>query len=71
MAALCQKRTLRGRLLDDLVRFGGEIWRDLDAERLSGLEINDELEFRGLHHRQIAGLLALENPPGVDASLCQ
>src|SRR5215471_20649701 len=56
-------------LLNDLVRLSGEIRRHLDAERLSGLEVDDKLKFGGLHHRQVAGLLTLENPPGIDAGL--
>jgi hypothetical protein len=39
----------------------------LDAERLSGFEIDDELEFGRLHHRQIGRLLAFENPTDIDA----
>jgi hypothetical protein len=38
------------------------------AKRLGGLEIDDQLDFRRLHDRQVSGLLALENPAGVDAS---
>src|SRR5215469_13489389 len=64
-----QKQTLRGGLLDDLVRFGGEIWRDLDAERFGSLEVDNELKFDRLHHRKVAGLFNLENPPDVDADL--
>jgi hypothetical protein len=69
MSALCQKQTLRGGLLDDLVRLGGEIGWHIDAERLSGLEVNYELKFGGLHHRQVPRLFTLENPPGIDARL--
>jgi hypothetical protein len=35
------------------------------AERLRGLEIDDQLDFGGLLDRQIGRLLALENPAGV------
>ena len=38
-----------------------------EAERLGGLEVDDQLDFRGLLDRQIGWLLALENPAGVDA----
>src|SRR5215471_15359469 len=38
-----------------------------DAERLRGLEIDDQLEFCDLLDRQVGRLLAFENPPGVDA----
>ena len=33
------------------------------------LRLMHELEFGGLHDRQVGRLLALENPPGVDAGL--
>ena len=41
----------------------------VEAERLGGLEIDDQLELGGLLHRQVGRLLALENPAGVDAGL--
>ncbi len=63
-----QKHTF-ARLFDDLIRLGREIRRHLDAERLGGLEVDDELKFSQLHHRQVSGLLALQNPASVDASL--
>src|SRR6516164_2883873 len=69
MSALGQKRTLRLFLLNDLVRLGGEIRRHLDAERLGGLEVDDELKSGRLHHRQVCRFLPLENSSGVDASL--
>jgi len=37
------------------------------ADGLGGLEIEDQLDFRDLLHWQVGRLLALENPPGVDA----
>ena len=40
-----------------------------DAERLSGLEVDDQLELCRLHHRQVGGLLALKNAASVDAGL--
>ena len=57
------------RLFDHLV--GAAKYRnwDGDAERFSGFEIDIKLHFGGLHHRQVAGLLTLENPPGIDAGL--
>jgi hypothetical protein len=39
------------------------------TEPLGGLEVNHELEFGGLYDRQIARLLALENPPRVHTDL--
>jgi hypothetical protein len=35
-----------------------------EAERLGGLEVDHELEFGGLHDRQVGRFLALENPSG-------
>ena len=45
------------------------VGRDVDPKRLCGLEVDDQVEFRGLNDRQVGRLLALENPAGVDASL--
>ena len=42
---------------------------DFEAERLGGFEIEDELEFGGLKHRQVGRLLAAENTPRIDADL--
>ena len=39
------------------------------AERLRGLEVDDQAHFGGLHHRQVGRFFALENPPGIDAGL--
>src|SRR5262249_17633448 len=43
--------------------------RHLKSERLSGLEIDDEVKLRRSDHGQIARLGALENPSGVNAGL--
>ena len=56
-------------LFDHLVGERKQPVRNFEAERLGGLEIEHELEFGGPHDRQVARLLALENPPGVDAGL--
>src|SRR5262245_38740281 len=48
-------------LFDHLVGAGEQRRRRLDAERLSGVEVDDQLDFRGLLDRQIAGLLAAQN----------
>src|ERR1700759_212546 len=41
--------------------------RDRKTERLRGLEVDDEFEFRGVDDRQFRGRFALENEPGVSA----
>src|SRR5436305_12417272 len=56
-------------LLDHLVRNGEHPRRDSEAECLGGVEVDHELEFGGPGDRQVARLLALENPPSVDADL--
>ena len=50
-------------------RRGRATRRDGEAERLGGLEIDDQFDFRGLLDRQVGGLLAFENAPGVDTDL--
>src|SRR5262245_49907379 len=55
-----------GASLDHLVGAAGERKRDSDAERPGGLEIEDQLDFRGLHDREVSRLLALENAPGTE-----
>src|SRR5262245_16512122 len=55
--------------LDHLVGATRQRKRDSDAERLGGLETEDQLDFRGkLHDRDVSRLLAFENAPGVDAA---
>src|SRR6516162_5770358 len=57
MSALCQKETYAPHqnlsLFDNLVRLRGKIWWHFDAERLGGFEVDDELKFGRLHHRQV------------------
>src|SRR5579864_5453518 len=68
MSALCQKQTSTNSF-NHLV--GGHLhdqWNS-KTERLGGLEVDHELEFGGLCDRQIARLLALENPSGVHTDL--
>ena len=48
-------------LLDDLVRAHQERLRDREAERLRGLEVDDQLELGRLLDRQVGGLGALED----------
>ena len=59
------------RLFDQLVGAAGQRQRDGDAKRLGGLEVDEQLQLRGLLHRQIGGLLAFEDAVGVDADLAK
>ena len=43
------------RLLDDLIRLEQEPRGERQAERLGGLEINDQLELYRLFHREVGG----------------
>src|SRR5262249_23278180 len=43
--------------------------RHFEAERLRSVEIDDQLESRGLRDREISWLFALENAAGIDADL--
>src|ERR1700737_3185148 len=57
--------------LDHLVGAAEQRYWKGEPERLSGLEVDHELDFRGLLDRQLGGLLALENPAGIDADLAK
>ena len=41
----------------------------LNAKRSGRLQVDDEFEFGGLHHRKVGGLRALEDLTGVEADL--
>src|ERR1700736_1465967 len=58
-------------LLDHLV--GEQLYRvgHLDAERPGRLQVDDELEFGRLQHRQVGGLCAFEDLTGVGADLAK
>src|SRR5262249_16107284 len=43
-------------------------WHD-EAERLGGLQVDDQLELGSLHHRQVGGFFAFENATRVDSYL--
>jgi hypothetical protein len=57
------------RSFDDLVGAGEDRRRDGEAERLGGVEIDDELEYGRLLDRQIGRLGALEHPSRVNPDL--
>src|SRR5258706_10903170 len=54
---------------DHLVGDGEYARRNGDAVRLCCLEVDNQLELGWLYNRQIRGLGATENPPGVEAKL--
>src|SRR5215470_7702993 len=56
-------------LFDHLVGSHLHDQRHSKTEPLGGLEVDHEIEFGGLYDRQIARLLALENPPRVHTDL--
>jgi hypothetical protein len=54
---------------DHLVGTADQRKRDDEAERLGGLEVDDQFHLGGLLDRQIGGFFALENTAGICASL--
>src|SRR6516225_5180412 len=56
-------------LVDHLVSQLLQVERNVEAEHSGSVEIDDELELRGLLDRQVGRPLTLENPRGVDADL--
>ena len=57
------KRSKEPRLFDYFVGAGKEQVRDGEAERLGHLEVEDQLDLRGLLDRQIGGPFAVKNRP--------
>src|SRR5262249_3842491 len=53
--------------LDHFVGAAEQRQRNGEAERLRGLEVDDQLDFRGLLHRQVARVVAGQDPFDVDA----
>src|ERR1700688_4901916 len=51
----------KGKSLDHLIRAQQQRLRDRDAERLRGLEVDDEFKLGGLLDGKVPGLGALEN----------
>src|SRR4029453_8182760 len=67
MSAMGQKRLSR-LSFDHLVGAILHRLRHGNAERLRGLEVEEQLDFACLLHRQVGGFLALENTADVPAS---
>src|SRR5207248_11121790 len=56
------RRMLAGRSLDHLIRPRQQRGRDGEPERLRGLEVDDQLELRGLLDGKVCRLGAFEDP---------
>src|SRR5205823_2493706 len=67
--ACCQNRSFARRSFDHLVGAGEKGLRHRQAERLRGLNVDDQLELGRLLDRQIGRLGAFEDLAGVSAQL--
>jgi hypothetical protein len=54
-------------LFDHVVGTRQQRLRHGEAERLRGLLVDVQLDFSGLLHWQVGGLVTLENPAGINA----
>src|SRR6516165_5105600 len=54
---------------DHLVGAGEERFGNREANRFRGFDVDDQLELGRLHHGNIAGLVALEDPSGIAADV--
>jgi hypothetical protein len=54
---------------DHLVGARQQLIRHIQAERLRGLKVDDQLDLGALLHWQVRGLRALEDAAGIDAGL--
>src|SRR5262245_19666063 len=57
------------RSFDHLVGAGKHRCRHFEAERLRGLQVDDEIELGRLHPRQVGGLLALKDSADIEPGL--
>jgi hypothetical protein len=55
--------------LNNLIGSRQQRFRDIKAEGLGGLEVDDELELGRLHDWQVGRVGAVEDFAGIDASL--
>ena len=58
---------LSGTLFDHLVGKGKQAFRNGEAERVGGLQVNDQIKLGNLLDRKIARMLTLEDAPGIGA----